>query len=327
MAWKNLTQRSLAESMLIEHEALKELDEVNELIDWSRLSHLLRDIHAKARGEKAWPPLLMFKALLLQSWYALSDPGLEKQLARDLMFRRFVGLDISHSVPDHSTFWRFRKALEKSGLMETLLNEINTQLSEHGLLIKSGTVSIVDASVIEAKQCRPNKAKSGEGTQDPEAGWNVKAGSDGKRKSTYGFKGHINVDEDGLIKSTDFTSGNVHDSNCFTELLEGDESAVYADSAYCSEKHNQWLSERGIENRLTKRAYRNRPLSDVDKRFNRSHSGVRSTVERVFGTLKQHYAMGKARYLGLVRNAMRFQLMCVAHNIKRGVSLKQESFA
>jgi IS5 family transposase len=46
---------------------------------------------------------MMFKALLLQSWYTLSDPQLEKQLARDLLFRRFVGMDISESVPDHST--------------------------------------------------------------------------------------------------------------------------------------------------------------------------------------------------------------------------------
>jgi IS5 family transposase len=55
----------------------------------------------------------MFKALLLQSWYALSDPKLDKQLARDLLIRRFVGLDIAESIPDHSTFWRFRQVLEK----------------------------------------------------------------------------------------------------------------------------------------------------------------------------------------------------------------------
>ena len=111
MAWKNLTQRSLAEAMLIEHDAVKELDSVHDLIDWSRLEPLLADIHSSARGEKSWPPLMMFKALLLQSWYRLSDPALEKQLARDLLFRRFVQLDISESVPDHSTFWRFRQKL------------------------------------------------------------------------------------------------------------------------------------------------------------------------------------------------------------------------
>jgi len=267
----------------------------------------------------------MFKALLLQSWYSLSDPAIEKQLASDLLFRRFVSLDISHSVPDHSTFWRFRKTLEKKGLMDSLLEEINDQISAQGLLVKSGTVSIVDASVIEANQCRPNKNAQGEPTQDPEAAWNVKTAADGKRKSTYGYKIHMNVDEDGFIKATDFTAGNVHDSNCFTDLLSGDEAAVYADSAYCSKKHDQWLSERHIENRLTRRAYRNKPLTDEDKSFNRQHSGVRSTVERTFGVLKQHYAMGKARYLGLARNRLRVELMSIAHNIKRAISVKQYS--
>ena len=80
---------------------------MDEQIDWSRIENLLMHIHSSNKGEKAWPPPMMFKALLLQSWYDLSDPALEKQLARDLLFRRFVGLDIAESVPDHSTFWRF----------------------------------------------------------------------------------------------------------------------------------------------------------------------------------------------------------------------------
>ncbi|MCF6323762.1 MAG: IS5 family transposase [Gammaproteobacteria bacterium] len=327
MAWKNLKQRSLAESMLIEHDALKELDDVHKLITWSRIEALLSGIHMKTKGEKAWPPLIMFKALLLQSWYGLSDPALEKQLARDLLFRRFVGLDISESVPDHSTFWRFRQKLEKGSLMETLLSEVNQQLSEQGLYIKSGEVSIVDASVIEANQCRPNKRKDGSSTQDPDAAWNVKAGSDGKRKSTYGYKAHINVDEDGFIKRTDYSKGSLHDSNCFTSLLSGKESAVYADSAYLSGAHEDWLSSRNIKSGVIKRAYRGRPLTAEDKRFNRLQAGVRCTVERVFGVLKLHYGMAKARYLGLSRNRTRFELMCVAHNIKRGVSIRQASYA
>ena len=327
MAWKHLKQRSLADSMVVTHEAVKELDELNALINWSQVEQYLSHLHAKARGEKAWPPLFMFKALLLQSWYDLSDPQLEKQLARDLLFRRFVELDLSESVPDHSTFWRFRQTLEQDDLLKTLLSEINQQLSEQGLYIKSGEVSIVDASVIEAKQSRPNKRKDGSSTQDSEADWNIKNGSDGKRKSTYGFKAHLNVDEDGLITSTDYSRGSSHDSNHFIGLLSGEESAVYADSAYQSEKHDQWLSKRGIDNRVTKRAYRNRPLSAPDKQYNRLHSGVRSTVERVFGVLKQHYGLAKARYLGIARNRTRLELMCIAHNIKRGLSLQQGSCA
>jgi IS5 family transposase len=134
------------------------------LINWSEIKSLLSQIHNKRRAEKAWPPLMMFKALLLQSWYNLSDPALEKQLARDLLFRRYVDLSVSESVPEHSTFWRFRNVLEKKGLFEKLLETINEQLSSKGLLITQGEVSIIDASVIEAKQCRPKKDKEGNNT-------------------------------------------------------------------------------------------------------------------------------------------------------------------
>lgn len=133
MAWKNLKQRSLADDLVSEHEALTELDDVNNFMDWQAIEDLLCDIHAKRRGNSAWPPLFMFKALLLQSWHNLSDPGLEKQLARDLLFRRFVGLSLADSVPDHSSIWRFRQLLEKQDLMKVLLAEINRQLDLQGL--------------------------------------------------------------------------------------------------------------------------------------------------------------------------------------------------
>jgi IS5 family transposase len=99
----------------------------------------------------------MFKALLQQSWHNLSDPGLEKQLARDLLFRRFVGLSLADSVPDYSTIWRFLQLLEKQDLMGALLSKVNRQLSLQGPYIRSGEISMVDASVIQAQRSRPNK--------------------------------------------------------------------------------------------------------------------------------------------------------------------------
>ena len=278
MAWKNIKQRSLAESMLIEHDAIKELDEIYSLIDWSRIERLLADVYSSPRGNKAWPPIMMFRALLLQSWYKLSDEGLEKQWARDLLFRRFTGLDISEPVPDHTTIWRFRQKLDKDNLMSSLLSVLNNQLSEQGLYIKAGEVSIIDARVIEAKNSRSNKGKNGNSTQAPEAAWNVKSGSDGKRKGTYGYKTHINVDEDGFIKAMESSAGNSHDSNHFTSLLSGTESAVYVDSAYVSNKHSEYLKDKGIHERVVKRAYRNKSLTKKDKDFNRLHAGVRFTV-------------------------------------------------
>lgn len=323
MSWKNLKQTNLIDHLIVEHQALKELDEVERLIDWKRIEDRLSDIHAHRRGEPAWPPLMMFKALLLQSWYGLSDPGLEKQLARDLLFRRFVGLGLDQSVPDHSTLWRFRNLLEKRGRYEELLLELNEQLSEQGLLIRQGEISIIDASVIEAKQSRRKKNARGENTQDREAGYSVKAGSDGKCKTTYGFKAHLNVEEDGFIKTYELTAGNVHDSQQFEARLTGTETAAYADSAYQSQAHDRLLKENRIKNRILKRAYRNRPLSEAEKRQNRIHSVTRSIVERVFGVIKLHYGFSKARYLGNARNRAHLGLICFAHNLKRGAAIQQ----
>ena len=323
MAWKNLKQKSLADALIVEHAALTELDDVHALLNWSKLEAHLVSIHNKTSGEKAWPPLMMFKALLLQSWYKLSDPQLEKQLARDLLFRRFVGLGLDQSVPDHSTLWRFRQKLA-DGVWDTLLQEINAQLSSQQLYIKAGEISIVDASVIQAKQNRPNNGVDGNNTQDKEAGYNVKASSDGKQKTTYGFKAHIAVEEDGFIKASTFTAGNIHDSQCLAPLLSGGESTVYADSAYKSEKHDALLAAHGSKNCILERAYHNKPLTDAQKQRNRQHSGIRSIVERVFGVLKLHYGMGQARYLGLARNFTRFGLMCIAYNLKRGAAIRRD---
>ena len=89
--------------MLIEHDALELLDDVHELINWSRIESLLVGLHSSPGGEKYWLSLIMLKSLLLQGWYALSDLALEKQLTRDLLFRRFIDLSISESVPNHLT--------------------------------------------------------------------------------------------------------------------------------------------------------------------------------------------------------------------------------
>jgi IS5 family transposase len=249
---------------------------------------------------------------------------LEKQLARDLMFRRFINLGLSEGVPDHSTIWRFRNTLTKQGLLDNLLSEVNQQLSAKGLYIKAGEVSIVDATVIEAKQSRPRKDKDGENTQDGEAGYNVKVAANGKKTSTYGYKAHINVDEDGFIKAIAYTPANAHDSHSLAQLLTGIEEQVYADKAYASAEHDRLLAKRNTGNRILNKAKRNQPLSDRQKQQNRQWSSIRSTVERVFGVLKQHYCLAKARYLGLKRNQARFMLAAMAYNIKRGVAVQAE---
>ena len=89
------------------------LQRVSELVDWSAIEALLSGLRSGSMGAPAYPSLALFKALLLQQWYGLSDPGLEEALVDRLSFRRFLGLSLSEPVPDHSTLWRFREQLAK----------------------------------------------------------------------------------------------------------------------------------------------------------------------------------------------------------------------
>ena len=324
MSHRAYNQMSFADQLLIEHKALFELDELNQMINWQKFSDIISCIHNKKQGNSAFAPILMFKALLLQSWYNLSDVALEKQLARDLMFRRFVGLNLSDSIPDHTTIWRFREALKNEQLFDQLLLEIQDQLAQKSLFIQHGSISIVDASVIEAQRCRPNKDKNGNNTQDQAAGYTSKIFADGQKKSCYGFKAHLNVDEDGFVKAMKFTNASLHDSNIFEELLQSYDEACTADGAYLSKKNGKILAQRNIENLILNRAYRNKPLTPEEKQNNQKISPIRSIVERVFGIFKLHYGMRKSRYLGLERNKMRLGLMCIAYNIKTGLRIFKE---
>ncbi len=125
----------------------------------------------------------MFKVLLLQKLYNLSDPAMEKQLARDLLFRRFVGLSLTDDVPDHSTIWRYHKHLGEFRLIEPLFNQINEQLAQQNIFIKAGSVSIIDASIVEAKNKRPKKGKHTTIPKITKPPMSVKKDSTGKVKN------------------------------------------------------------------------------------------------------------------------------------------------
>ena len=134
------------------------LDEIDRLIDWKPLEKLLRKKLQRvvnAVGNPAYPPLPMFKILLLQRWYNLSDVAAEESLYDRLSFVRFVGLSLDHDeVPDSSTICRFRQSLLEKNVLKRLLDKLNRQLERRGLLVREG--AIVDASVVSSSR-RPFK--------------------------------------------------------------------------------------------------------------------------------------------------------------------------
>jgi IS5 family transposase len=316
MARRDLRQLGLADG-LIQRRGKKTawLDQLDAAIDWTAVEMMIEGIYASREGGLAYPLLTYLKLLLLQQWYNLSDEGLEAAVDDRLSFRRFAGIPLAESVPDHSSIWRFREQLAKRGLAERVLAEINRQLDARGLILRQGT--LIDASIIEAA-VKPLAGDAGEvSPRDPEAGWTKKNG-----KSRFGYKAHVAVDQgSGIVRQAIMTPADVHDSVKADELVQGDEDAVYGDKAYDSEARRTALKARGIKPRIMHKAKRNKPLKAWQVWFNKAMAPVRAGVERVFGTMKRVYGYRRVRYRGLARNNVQLQFLGTALNLRRGLAL------
>src|SRR4051794_38069952 len=341
MARRDFRQLGLADSIVRRRGKKSEwLERLDAALDWPALERIVEGVYASREGGLAYPLLTYVKLLLLQQWHGLSDEGLEAAVDDRLSFRRFAGIPLSESVPDHSSVWRFREQLARRGLAERLLAEVNRQLDAKGLILRRGT--LIDATILEAA-VRPPAGDAGEvSPRDPQAGgakkngrgpvgdqghaagragggagWTKKNG-----RSRFGYEAHVAVDEgSGLVREAAMTPADVHDSVPADGLVQGDEQAVYADKAYDSEARRTGLRERGIEPRIMYQARRNRPLKPWQTWFNKAVAPVRAGVERLFGTMKRAYGHRRVRYLGLARNDVQLQAMCAAINLRRALAL------
>ena len=278
------------------------LSEVDEVLDFSLLEKELSGIYSSNTGRPSYPLVLLFKTLLLQQWYNLSDPGMEEALSDRISFRRFVGLSLSDAVPDHSTISRFRSQL--GDRYEKLLSSMNTQFESQGFMIKQGTM--LDASIVRASS--PQK------TVDPEAG----SFGSANKEHVCGYKMHAGVDRGtGLVRRVIITPANINDSTPADALVMGDEQAVYADKAYDKRARRKALEDRGIFAGLMHRPNQYHPLTSRQTAFNKRITKLRAPVEHVFGILKNHYRLRRMRYIGLERTAVQITLACMAMNIKR----------
>lgn len=291
------------------------LDRIEGSFDWSAFEGLLAPIHASRRGAPGYPPLTMFKIVLLQQWHTLSDPAAEEAVRDRLSFRRFCGLPLDMETPDHASIWRFRQTIETLGLSAGLLAETNRQLDALGLMIKRGT--LIDATLIAAAVKRPSPGGGGVNPRDPDARITVK-----RKTSYFGYKAHLAVDEEsGLVRQAEMTSANVHDSRLAETLIQGDEQGVFADKAYDSQAFRNTLESRGLVDGVAWKARRGHPLEAWQKSFNAWSSSIRCAVERAPATMKRWYGLSRVRYRGLPRNACHLQFLAAAMNMKRAVAL------
>ena len=314
------------------------LVQLNALVPWESFRESLESVHDKQRksnaGRKAFDVILMFKLLVLQSLYNLSDDQTEQQTLDRLSFMRFLELDLGDRVPDAKTIWLFREELKEAGLVETIFERFNGFLETHGFSAKKG--QIVDACIVSApkqRNGRDEKAqiKQGETPED----WSeakrrqkdIDARWTKKRKTTYfGYKNHISVDvKHKFVRRWAVTDAAVHDSRVFEELLDECNSSrdVWADSAYRSGETLRRLEEMGFRKHLQRKGRRNHPLTNWEKCGNRTRARVRSRVEQVFGVQAKRARESLAQTIGLARAHVKIGLRNLAYNLDRYAGLVQ----
>jgi IS5 family transposase len=267
-------------------------------------------------GRPGYPAVVLFKALLLQSLYGLSDVELEEALADRLSFRKFVGLSLEDAVPDSTTLCRFRNVLIVEHRLEKLFGELDRQLEKAGVILKRGTM--LDATLIETGAAAPPRSDGA--ATDPDARF---AKRSGKAGSVYGYKAHMGVDEgSGIIRSVITTPANVNDTTPADALIRGDERVVWADAAYHTHAREWALKARGIKPRLMRRANKHHPkLPPRLQRLNRLIARKRAQVETTFATLKRRMGLHMIRYIGLPKAHAQVTMAAIAFNMRRWAAL------
>ncbi len=287
-------------------------------------------------GRKPIDVIVMYRMLVLQSLYNLSDEQVEYQVRDRLSFTRFLRLGIEDSIPDGTTLWLFRETLAKAGLIEKLFERFGQHLEAKGYIARGG--QMVDATIVAV----PKQRNSGDENEDLKAGktpegweknpaknrqkdkdarWTKKHG-----KSFYGYKNHVNADaKHKLIRQYDVTDASVHDSQKFDGLLNQTNTSadVYADSAYRSAETEAKLSLRGLRSRIHQRANRNHPLSQAQENANRQKSKIRARIEHVFGAQQNSPGGRIVRTIGIARAKAKIGLQNLAYNIRRLVTLER----
>jgi transposase, IS5 family len=287
----------------------------------------------------------MFKVLVLQTLYTLSDDQTEYQLKDRLSFMRFVGLALHDPVPDAKTIWLFREQLARAGAAEQLFARFDTLLRAKGWLAMGG--QIVDATVIEARRPRltqaekdtikgggvPSEWKPARRAQiDRDGRWTIKRGR--KREAApgagpkrqieiavpaFGYKNHIGIDRGfGFLRRYRITHAAVYDGSQLGAVLDQNNTAseVWADSAYRSAANLALLERRGLRSQFQRKKPRGKPMPAHITRGNATRARVRSRVEHVFAAQKCRLGL-VVRTVGMTRARVKIGLANLAYNFFR----------
>lgn len=287
-------------------------------------------------GRPAYDVVLMFKILILQRYYNVSDDGMEYAILDRLSFMRFLGLGINDPVPDSKTIWLFRDTLTKQNLVEQLFNTLDNQLDRDGVIVHKG--KIIDASIVEVPKQRNSREEIDQLKEGSiPKGWNenkirqkdIDAQWTRKHFQNYfGYKNHVKVDtKTKLITGFQVTPANIADSHMADELLDKKEDGgqpLHGDSAYSSKELEALYRRKNIISQINRQGYRYKTLTKTEKKKNIKKSRIRGRIEHVFGFMTNSMHGMFLRYRSLVRNTIGIGLMNLTYNLFRLVQLDIE---
>lgn len=315
------------------------LVKLEEHINWNIFVPILdvafsRPEHLSKMGRPPFDRLMMFKILILQSLYNLSDDQMEYQITDRRSFMRFLGLKVSDKVPDAKTIWKFRETLLQEEVIEALFYRFNQALDDQSVFAKTG--QIVDASFVEVPKQRntrdenqqikqgetpeawkkqPNKLRQ----KDTDARWLKK-----NNMNFYGYKNHIKVDHGTKLISTYMvTDASVHDSQELETLIDKDDAGqpLYGDSAYTGQEESiAWCC---MQAEVHEKGTSNSKLTDEQKASNRKKSKTRARAEHVFGYMTNSMNGMFIKTIGLLRAGAKIGLSNLTYNMMRCVQLRK----
>jgi len=317
------------------------LPSLKKLVPWEDFRSDLEVIYDHERksnaGRRPFDVVLMFKILILQSLYNLSDDEMEYQIMDRLSFMRFLDLDLDSRVPDAKTIWLFRSKLEAFQLTRRLFDRFNGFLAASGFVARKG--QMVDATIVRVpiqrnpreenaaiKEGKPpveNWSEAKKRQKDTDARWVQKNG-----KNHYGYKNHVEADvKYKIIRDYKVTDASVHDSNVFEDILDENNTSrdVYADSAYRSAEHETELKEKNFRPHLQRKGCRGRALTSWEKQGNRTRSKIRSRVEHIFGAMRQRAGDVILRTIGIGAAEVKLGLRNIAYNMDRFCFLMRQT--
>jgi IS5 family transposase len=310
------------------------LEKITGAVDFEKFRQTLDTVYQREQsdrgGRPAWDNVLMFKIMLLQEWYAISDDVTEYLINDRLSFQRFLNLTLNDKVPDAKTIWLYREKLKNSGKSKELFDMFTKNMEDIGVITHAG--SIVDASFIDVPKQRntrdenkqikegngenlwtDNKHKSSQ--KDTDARWTKK-----NDETHYGYKDHVKVDQDSkMIVDFKVTDAAVHDSQAIVDLVDKKDKEIHADSAYIGNELHEKIKGKNpdVKLKINEKGYRNKPLTDEQKASNKEKSKIRSRVEHVFGFMTNSMGGMTSKAVGIARVTNKITIKNLAYNIRR----------